>query len=300
MSVAVLVVNFRAYDDLGRCLRALDGFLAPGDEVVVVDHESDETQLRRTVAACGRVLPLPRRDNPGFAAGVNFAARHSRAPHLLLLNPDTVLLDPIIRTLEAWLDAHPRTGIAGPRVLNDDGSTQPSARRFPGLSTLFGGRSTWMTRTFPNNWFTRRNLPARSAVEPVEVDWIAGACLMTRRDLFDRLGGLDESFFLYWEDADYCRRAALAGYTAAYLPHVRVKHTGGACAEFALPRAIREFHASAYRCYRKQAGPLGRAVAPLVGLGLRLRGELRLKQALALRRRPSEGIRLPVTTTDDR
>lgn len=299
MSVAVLIVNFRAYHDLERCLSALQGFLAPDDEVVVVDHESDEALLQRALAPCGRARAIACRDNPGFAAGVNRAARESRAAHLLLLNPDTIMIDPVVRTLETWLDAHPRTGIVGPRVLNEDGSVQPSARRFPGLSTLFAGRSTWLTRTFPRNWLTRRNMVAWSATQPMDVDWVAGACFMTRRDLFDRLGGLDEAFFMYWEDADYCRRAAQAGYTCTFLPHVQVTHSGGACAEFALARAIREFHASAYRCYRKHASPAGRAVAPLVRAGLHLRGEMRLKQALAVRRRHPDRIRFPLTSADD-
>ena len=191
MSVAVLIVNFRAYDALERCLVSLEPVLASGDEVVIVDHESDEVSLRRAAAACPRAVTLARPDNPGFAAGVNRAAAASGAPYLLLLNPDTELVDALPRGLEAWLAAHPGVGVVGPRVLNTDGTVQPTARRFPGLTTVLGGRSTWLTRSFPDNWFTRRNLTAWRATAPVDVDWLSGACLMTPRAVFDRLGGFD-------------------------------------------------------------------------------------------------------------
>jgi N-acetylglucosaminyl-diphospho-decaprenol L-rhamnosyltransferase len=282
VSCAVLIVGFRAYEPLERCLSSLERFLRPDDEVVVVDHESDEAALGRALARCPRAVGIPRAGNSGFAAGVNLAARHSRAPFLLCLNPDAELLGPVPRVLEEWLVAHPAVGVAGPRVLEADGTVQLSARRFPGVSTLFGGRSTWLTRRFPNNWFTARNVSGRGAIEPLAVDWVAGSCLMTPRDVFVRLGGFDEGFFLYWEDADYCRRAAVAGFRSMYLPAVDVRHAAGRSSAFVKDRAIREFHLSAYRLYWKHSGPLGRAMAPAVHAGLAVRGWLQRRGARRL------------------
>ena len=294
VSVAVLLVNLRAYDDLERCLQALNPHLEPADEVVIVDYESDDLQLQRVMAQCPRASAVVRADNRGFAAGVNLAATLSRARFLLLLNPDTELLGPVPRILREWLTVHPETGVVGPRLLNADGSLQPSARSFPGLSTVFAGRSTWLTRTFPHNWLSRRNMPGGSTRQPVDVDWVSGACLMTPREVFDRLHGLDESFFLYWEDADYCRRATAAGQRVTYVPIVTARHTGGACARHALARAIGEFHRSASYLYWKHRLPPGRLFSPLVRAGLYLRGRMCLHRALRNRmaadRRPSHAV----------
>ena len=279
MSIAVLIVNFRGYDDLDRCLESLSPQLRPDDEVVVVDQESDERQLARVAARHPRIVAIPRTENLGFAAGVNFAVRHTRAPFVLLLNPDTIVDGPLLSVMEQWLIAHPQTAVVGPRVLNGDRSTQPSARRFPGLSTVFGGRSTWLTRRHPNNRWSRANLLGVHAKAALDVDWIAGSCLMTRRDVFERLGGLDERFFLYWEDADYCRRVGAEGGRCTYLPTVAVQHLGGGSARYTLPRAIRAFHESAFRLYWKHAGRRGRIAAPLVRAGLFLRREMRLHSA---------------------
>jgi len=282
MSTAVLIVNYKAYDDLARCLASLFPHLQPDDEVVVVDYESDAAALTAAVAG-HRLQTLPRADNLGFAAGVNLAAAVTRSPFLLLLNPDTVADTPVVRVLESWMSAHPEVGVAGARVFNADGSVQPSARRFPDLTTLFGGRSTWLTSRYPSNWFSRRNLVGLDSAVPVDVDWVSGVCFMTRRDVFDRLGGFDDGFFLYWEDADYCRRAADLGFRRMYVPTASVRHLGGRSAEFSLAGAIRAFHHSAFRMYWKHASLLGRLPAPAIWAGLWLRGEAKVRREVGRR-----------------
>ncbi len=288
VATAVLIVNYRTYDALNRCLASLAPHLAAGDEVIVVDYESDPRQLARALEGSVPVVKLPRADNRGFAAGINLAAAQSRAPFLLLLNPDTIVEGPVVRTLEAWLASHPDAGVAGPRVLNADGTVQPSARRFPGVTTLLGGRTTWLSRRFPKNWLSARNLLAADAQAPVDVDWLSGACLMTRRDVFDAVGGFDELFFLYWEDADYCRRVAEAGYRRVYVPAGPVRHVGGASAQHDLENAIRAFHASAFRLYWKHASIAGRLVAPAARVGLWLRGEWLVRRSVRRQQRDRE------------
>jgi GT2 family glycosyltransferase len=282
MPTAVLIVNYKAYDDLTRCLATLVPRLGASDEVVVVDYESDPRALALAIGG-HKVQALARSDNLGFAAGVNLGAAQTRSPFLLLLNPDTVIETDVVRVLEEWLTTHPDVGVAGARVFNADGSMQPSARRFPDATTLLGGRSTWLTSRFPSNWFSRRNLVAMNSDTPVDVDWVSGACMMTRRDLFDGLGGFDEGFFLYWEDADYCRRAADLGVRRMYVPLASVRHIGGRSAERSLARAIRAFHRSAFRMYWKHASWLGRLPAPLIAAGLWLRGEFKVRRELSRR-----------------
>jgi GT2 family glycosyltransferase len=241
----------------------------------VVDWETDDRARRELEGRHKRVRWVPSPDNRGFAAGVNMAAAASTAPVLVWLNPDTVVEGPILRELESWLHAHPQVAVAGPRVLNGDGSVQPSARRFPGFSTALGGRSTWLTRRFPNNWFSRRNLLQRDGQHSAEVDWLAGSCLATTREAFTRLGGLDESFFMYWEDADYCRRATALGLRCHYVPTSAVRHSGGASSAHNVVPSIRAFHRSAYRLFWKHSRR-ARVLAPFVWAALRLRGELRI------------------------
>ncbi len=281
MSTSVLIVNYRAYADLDRCLTSIRPYLRAGDEIIVVDNESDAARLAAVARAHPLVATIPSAINLGFAAGINLAARHARGAFLLFLNPDTVVEGPVIAVLEDWLRAHADTAVVGPRVLNSDGSVQPSARAFPGLSTLLGGRSTWLTQRYPNNPWSRRNLIGLEASRALHADWLSGSCMMTRRDVFERLGGLDESFFMYWEDADYCWRIADLGLRRTYLPFVSVRHFAGACARYNVAGAIREFHASAYRLSRKHGGFLARLAAPLTRLGLYVRGELRVRRALA-------------------
>ncbi len=291
MSTAVLLVNYRGYDDLERCLSSLEPHLGLDDEVVIVDWESDRKALRRAATAWPRAELVPRTDNRGFAAGVNLAASRSKAPFLFLLNPDAVAEGPVVRVLESWLTEHPDVAVAGARVLDADGRLQQSARRFPDLTTWLGGRSTWLSARFPGNWLTRRNLLADRALEsgqPIDVDWVSGACLMTRRDVFERLGGFDEGFFLYWEDADYCARVADAGLRRMYVPTVSVRHAAGRSASHDPEPAIRAFHRSAYRLYWKRASAVERLAAPAVRAALWLRSEVSVRAA---RNRTSEKAR---------
>ena len=145
MAVSVLIVNYRVYDDLDRSLSALAPYLGADDEVIVVDNVSDPDRLAWLSTRHPRIRTIAHRENLGFAAGVNLAARASSRAYLVVLNPDTEVQGPVPRVLEAWLRDHPDTGAAGPQVLNADGSVQPSARRFPGITTAIGGRSTWLT-----------------------------------------------------------------------------------------------------------------------------------------------------------
>jgi GT2 family glycosyltransferase len=276
MAVAVLIVNYRSYRALEICLASLTRWLSPDDEVAVVDWESDSGLLEPLREKFASVQWLSRPDNSGFAAGVNMAAALTAAPTLLLLNPDSVVDGPVGRILEKWLSTHPQCAAAGPQILDKHGKLQASARRFPDVTTMLGGRTSWLTSRFPGNWFTRRNLLMAVEGEYAVVDWLSGACLATPRSVFMKLGGLDEGFFLYWEDADYGRRASDHGYESHYVPAAGVvRHVTGVSSSQAPVLSIRAFHRSAARLFWKHAGA-GRVLAPLVSLGLWLRGEVQI------------------------
>lgn len=274
MTATILIVGYRAYDELERCLRSLARH-EPEAPVVLVDHDADEARGRALTAQFPRVTYVPRQSNPGFAAGVNEGARHAGPGPLLLLNPDCELGGPLIAQLRAVLDGNPAVGVAGALVYEADGRLQASARRFPNLTTAFGGRTSWLSRIFPENPLTRRNL-AEPAAAPTRVDWVSGACMLVRRDAFAAVGGFDEGFFLYWEDADFCRRLADFGWTTAYVPAGPVVHSTARASRHAPVRSLLAFHRSAFRYYWKHGSWLARLASPVVAAGLAARFLLQL------------------------
>lgn len=270
--MAVVIVNYRSYPELHDCLASL-GPPGPGSQAIVVDHLSDPPAADQVAARFPHVELLRVEENGGFAAGVNRGARIARSPYLLLLNPDSVADPGTCASLADWMDAHPEVGAAGPRIRNSDGSTQPSARTFPDFTTGIAGRSSWLTRVFPGNPLSRRNLSAtsRPGTSAIPVDWVSGACMIIRRSAFDAVGGMDEGFFLYWEDADFCRRLTQAGWGVVYNPAVSMTHTGARSSRHAADASLVAFHDSAYRLFSKHASTPALALRPLVYLALRAR-----------------------------
>jgi GT2 family glycosyltransferase len=225
---------------------------------------------------------VERSTNEGFATGVNLGARLTDAPFLLLLNPDCVADGQAIARMVQYAESRPDAAVIGPRILNADGSVQGSARRFPGITTAIAGRSSWLTRRFPKNPLSRRNLPALDGrTMPLDVDWVSGACMLVRRAAFEQVRGMDERFFLYWEDADLCRRLAEKRWRTVYFPDATIVHAGGRSSIHAYRESLAAFHRSAFFLFRKHAkGPV-RLLQPVVYLAL----QIRLRALLYLHRR---------------
>jgi GT2 family glycosyltransferase len=270
--VTAVIVNYQSYGELQSCLASLDR-ACEAIYVVVVDHASDAAAADAITTAFPAVRLLRLADNKGFAAGINQGARETDSTFLLLLNPDCVIEPDASCRLAACIESRDSVAVAGPRIRNADGSVQQSARRFPNFTTAIAGRSSWLTRVAPRNPLSRHNLlvPVSPSARPVEVDWVSGACMLVRRDAFELIGGMDEGFFLYWEDADFCRRLKQAGYSTMYCPVAVATHTGGRSSRHAADASLEAFHKSAYRLHYKHAGIGGRLIAPLVAVGLRLR-----------------------------
>jgi GT2 family glycosyltransferase len=280
--VAVVIVNYQSYDELHSCLASVEQ-LCGAVSVVVVDHATNEAAADRLAERFPDVHVIRNPANDGFAVGVNRGVRETAAPFLLLLNPDCVLDRKACCQLADWLEAHPEVGVAGPRIRNADGTVQPSARKFPNLTTAIAGRSSWLTRVLPNNPLSSWNLPSRDdGAAPVDVDWVSGACMLVRRAAFDAIDGMDEGFFLYWEDADFCRRLKTAGWRTMYVPTAGATHIGGRSSRHAADASLEAFHRSAYRLYTKHAGGAAQLLRPAVFLGLKLR--LALMKRLVRRR----------------
>jgi GT2 family glycosyltransferase len=199
-------------------------------EVVVVDNASHDGTADAIAARHPGVRLLRSARNLGFAAGNNLAAQHARGRVLLLLNPDALPEPGCVARGLALMQGDPGVGLAGARLLGEDGQTQPSARMFPTLlneALVLSG----LAARFPHSRFFGQL--DRSWADPAlaaPVDWVPGAFALIRRDLFQRLGGFDERFFLYYEEVDLCRRVREAGLRVQYWPELRVRHIGGVSA----------------------------------------------------------------------
>jgi GT2 family glycosyltransferase len=268
--ISVLIVNYRTYPELTSCLTTLLADPSPAREVIVVDQASDAAAAGALRSRFPAVPLLAVETNKGFAAGVNRGASIARGEYFLVLNPDATIDPAACDVLADWLDAHPAVAVAGPVIRDLDGRVQGSARRFPNVLTGLAGRTTWLTRAFPGNPLSRRNI-IDPTDRPSEVDWVSGACLMVRRAAFESVGGLDEGFFLYWEDADFCRRLKARGWRTMYVPEATAVHAAGRSSAHARAQSIGAFHASAFRYYWKHGGVLARALAPAAYVVLQAR-----------------------------
>jgi N-acetylglucosaminyl-diphospho-decaprenol L-rhamnosyltransferase len=229
--LSILIVTYNSRPLIGTLLnglaRQLDGLNA---EVVLVDNASHDGTADAVAEHHPWVRLVRSAQNLGFAAGNNLAARHATGRVLLLLNPDALPARGCVARGLALMDSDPGVGLAGARLLADDGATQPSARMFPSLMQEAIVLSGLAARFPKSRWFGRLDRTWADPASAAPVDWVPGAFALVRRDLFDQLGGFDERFFLYYEEVDLCRRIHAAGYRVQYWPELRVQHIGGVSA----------------------------------------------------------------------
>jgi GT2 family glycosyltransferase len=194
-------------------------------------------------------------ENLGFTVGNNQGIAVSRGRYILLLNPDTEVIGDALATMVEYMDDNPHVGALGPQLLNPDRSIQSSRRRFPTLATAFL-ESTILQQWFPDNRIAKRYYIAdRRDDEVQEVDWVTGACLLARREAMEEVGPLDEGFFMYSEELDWCRRAQERGWVIVYLPTAKVIHHGGQSSEQVKSFQHIQFQRSKIRYFRKHHDP---------------------------------------------
>lgn len=254
--LSVSVVSYRTPGLLRQCLEAIATERAALDlEAIVVDNASGDGSAELVEATFPWVRLVRNARNVGFSAAHNQAIGTSRGRYHLLLNSDAAPLPGALRTLVQFLDAHPRAAVAGPKLRYPDGRVQPSRRRFPTSATLFF-ESTQLQRFWPDNAILRRYYVAdRSDDETQDVDWLVGACLCARREAIEAVGLLDERFFMYSEEADWCRRFRAAGWSIAYVPSAEVRHLEGGSSRLDLAARDRAFQASKLAYAAKWHGP---------------------------------------------
>jgi hypothetical protein len=269
--LSVVIVSYNVRDLLHACLKSIRNPQSAirNPEIVVVDNASGDSSAEMVQEAFPEVRLIANAVNAGFAAATNQGIRASSGRHVLLLNPDTEVLGDALARLVGFLDCHPDYAVAGAGLVYPDGLFQHSAFGFPGamqcLLDFFPINhrltSSRLNGRYPRAWYERG--------QPFDIDHPLGACLMVRREAIDQVGLLDENFFMYCEEIDWCWRMRKAGWKVACVPAARVIHHAGASTRQFRHEMFVALWRSRFRLFEKHYGPLHRRlIGWIVWLGV--------------------------------
>lgn len=282
--VSVIVVNWNTRKYLQECLTELYRDPKPqlSFDVWVVDNASQDDSVDMVKREFPQVNLICNTENVGFSRANNQAIRASKGRYAFLLNSDATVHPGALDTLITYADQNMQSGIMGPKVLNPDGSLQYSCRSFPNLWAGFF-RNTKLGRLFPNNKYLKQYMLTDIDHNKVSmVGWLSGCAMLIRRELIDKIGELDERFFMYCEDVDICKRCWDANYQVTYVPMATVTHAIGKSSDMNYEKMTGQLFDSWYLYYVKHFAHRGRLRCLAVYLGLWLykiyRVEKRRKQ----------------------
>lgn len=226
--ITVIIVNWKVRDLLEQSLKSIllnkDGLSL---EIYVVDNDSRDGTSEMIMMEYPeiKVIAMPR--NLGFAKANNIAIKQAKGEYIFLLNPDTEVKPNFFKNIYDYMETHPEVGIAGPKILNEDGSIQQSIRRLPDIFSqiliLLKLRNILGEKNLLRNYFLTNFDYSREQ----EVEQIMGAAMMIRREVFEKVGLFDEGFFVWFEEVDLCNRARAAGFKIKYYPGAELLHAGG-------------------------------------------------------------------------
>jgi GT2 family glycosyltransferase len=266
--ISIVIVSWNARDYLRGCLHSIANCRAHSKlQVIVVDNDSRDGSPEMVEREFPSVRLIRTGRNIGFAAGNNVGIRASRGRYVFLVNSDVVILSGCLDKLRCFLDDHPKVGLTGPRVLNADRSLQLSCRRLPTPWNSFC-RMLALDSAFPNSKFFqgwRVGPREHDTTKPVEV--LSGCFWAARRTAIDAVGLLDEGYFMYAEDIDWCKRFKEGGWQVYYTNESEAVHFGGASSGNQPERFFIEMHRADLRYWRKHHGRIGAAYYALIILG---------------------------------
>jgi len=273
VDLSVIVISYNSAAYLPACLGALSRSTHVPYEVVVVDNASTDGSAGVVRRTCPGATVIENPDNRGFARAANQGFRAANGRRMLLLNPDTEVQEGAADRCVAFLDANSDVGIVGARVNNPDGTLQRACRRSVPTPMVSLFRLAGLSRLFPRHPAARAyNLEDEDPARTMDVDAVSGSFLMVRREALEAVGGMDERYFLYAEDIDFCMSVRRAGYRVVYYPEAVVVHHKGASSRQTRLAANREFHRSMALFHQKHfaSGMPGWANAGiLAAIGLR-------------------------------
>jgi len=252
--LSIIIVSWNVADLLRDCLRSIDENRGELDlEVIVVDGDSHDNSVAMVQNEFPWVDLLACDENVGFPHGNNLGLERANGRYILLLNPDTVILDDALSKMMVYMGENPEVGVLGGQLLNGDGTVQSSRRRFPTLATAFF-ESTWLETIAPrevHEKYYAQDLPD-DAIN--DVDWVVGACMLSPRQVVAEVGGLDEAYFMYSEELDWCRRIKDSGWRVVYYPEAQIIHYVGQSSDQAVVARHINFQQAKLRYFRKYHG----------------------------------------------
>jgi hypothetical protein len=254
--VSIIIVTWNSASDVTVCLDSLAGVHERVKaRIVVIDNASTDCTIEKVRTGFPHVQLISNPQNIGFAAANNQAMRTSEGRYVLLLNPDTSVDPGTVEALVHYLDTHPTAWAAGPMILNPDRSLQYSGVRFPSRWNILV-ESLFLDRLFPQSrLFGSHKGMYKDPFTSRAVDYLQGSALMVRRETVEKVGGLDEGFFMYFEETDWCYRMKQAGGEVHYSPVGKVIHYGGDAFAHFDERRLVYYHRSLLRFFRKHYTP---------------------------------------------
>ncbi len=256
MDLSIIIVSWNVREYLLRCLSSLAKTSHRASmEIIVVDNASTDGSLDMVRKEFPQAVVIANDANRGFAAANNQGIRQAKGEYLLLLNPDTEVDRGMVDSLFAWMQNHPTAGIAGCKLLNSDQTLQPSVRRFPTLAVLCLYLLK-LHRLFPGLPSIKRYLAQDfDYTKEQGVDQVMGACMMIRKKTIDEVGFLDEKFFVWFEEVDFCYRAREDGWGVWYTPaSYLIHHLSQSFGKVSAVRKQARFALSARHYARKHLG----------------------------------------------
>jgi GT2 family glycosyltransferase len=253
MALSIIIVNFNTEKLLKGCLESVyAGANGTPMSISVVDNNSHDGSVPMVKLHFPKVQIIENRQNLGFSKANNMVISQSRCDYILLLNPDTLIIGDAIERVVKFMEQNPKVGIAGCKVLNRDGTLQLACRRSIPTPKVAFFRLTGLSKLFPRSKaMAAYNLTYTDPEQTHEVGAVSGAFLMIRKKVVDEIGLLDERFFMYGEELDWCLRAKRAGWLVMYHPDAQIVHYKGESAKSNSRKAALEFHRAMYLFHRK-------------------------------------------------
>lgn len=225
MKLSIVILNYESAGLVRECIMGINAAnIAPSHEIIVVDNNSGDGVGGMLARSFPDVRFIGSSVNGGCAAGNNLGLLAARGEYVLILNPDIAVFPKAIETLVTFLDEHPDTALVAPKLVNPDGTTQLSCFRFPDPLIPILRRTPLGNLSAAQRRLRDYVLAGWDHTDTRTVDWVLGACMLVRMSAVERVGLMDERFFLYFEDVDWCRRFWAAGYKVYYHPASRMVH----------------------------------------------------------------------------
>lgn len=262
MDVTFAIVSFNVADFLDKCLYSIKKETSCKYEIIVVDNASQDKSVKIVQIHHPEVILKPLSENVGFAKANNIAFQSASGRYIFMLNPDTLILDGAVDKLVRFMDTHPEAGVCGPKNLNSDLTLQHNCHHFPSLTQVLT-EYLQLRRFFPKNrYFGREHMSYWNYDETKEVDWITGCSLFIRSEIFKKIGLLDEKYFMYSEECDFCYRMKINNLKTFFYPCAAIIHYGGQSSLVQNQHKVfsktitKHFFKSRYRFFRKNYGEI--------------------------------------------